>query len=443
MKPFDQFKQDYQGKKVLIMGLGLLGSSVGLTKVLAQIGCHLRITDIKSEAELAPSLKKLEGIKADYIFGEHHQADVDWAQIIVRGAAVPWEHSLLQYARDQNKPIVMDAQLFAHYAKECIIIGVTGTRGKTTTTHLIYELLKKVPRHRVLLGGNVKDVATTPLLKKITNPKKTIAVLELSSWQLQAFNAQGISPHHAVLTNVYPDHLNTYSSLKKYYQDKQAIYKHQTKNDYCYLNHHVKEFRFWVKDIKSQIIWYQKSDIQSYVTLNLPGEHNLQNAAAAKAVAISFKLSENTINSVLQSFKPLAHRLQTLRVLNDITFVNDTTSTTPIATIKALDSIKAPIVLIGGGSDKNLPLKKLANHINKKAHSVILLTGNGTNRLAPLLDQQKIIITTSSLKEAVRTAVDIAPKGSTILLSPGFTSFGLFKNEYDRGDQFINLVNDI
>lgn len=441
--PYNTLAADFKDRRVLIFGLGVLGSSVGVAQLLARFGCHLRITDLKSADLLQASLNKLKSVQATYVLGEHRAQDIDWAQIIVRGAAVPWHHPLLTRARSQGKPIVMDVQLFLYYAREVKTIGVTGTRGKTTTTHLIHNLCERFSNKTVLLGGNVQDIATLPLLEKISHPSATLAILELSSWQLQACAAHHLSPNLAVLTNLFPDHLNSYPSLKVYYQDKQAIFLDQTAKDSVFFNSMVPAFKTWAKKAKSQVHWYAASDLPASLKLTLIGQHNRQNAAAAYAVANFLHFPQSPVLDQIAAFKPLPHRLSQVRIFQGVTYINDTTATTPVATQTALTSLPRPPIIIVGGSDKSLPIKDLIVALNTHAKKIILLSGNGTDRLKPHLNQSLITLETTNLQTAVAQAAVQAQTGDTVLFSPAFTSFGLFANEYDRGDQFVKAVQQL
>jgi UDP-N-acetylmuramoylalanine--D-glutamate ligase len=440
MTLFDQFVTDFRGKKILILGLGLLGSSLGDAQLFAEIGCQLRITDLKQAENLKSSLDQLSGIKADYILGSHRTEDVDWADIVLRSAAVPWEHPVLIHARLQNKPVYMDASLFLEYARGVTSIGITGTRGKTTTTQLIFSAAKLTGK-TVLLGGNVKDTATLPQLKLCQNPEQTTMVMELSSWQLQSFFDLKLSPHIAVLTNLYPDHLNIYRFLTEYYRDKKAIFLNQKKGDLVFFNNHVEEFKQWAHEAPGKICFFDTLDLPKDFTWSLKGEHNLQNLAAALAVGRALGIRESDLLNLFRHFEPIPYRLEVIRNLNGVTFINDTTSTTPTALIAALNATTSPEILIMGGTDKNLPLDELAAKLNQnKALTIIMLTGSGTAKLLPLIDSQKIKLVTKSLEDAVNLAYSIAIPGQNILFSPGFTSFGLFNNEYHRGDEFSRLV---
>ncbi len=442
MSNFDQFVADFEGKKILIFGLGLLGSSLGDALLFHRLGCPLRITDLRDQLALQPSLDKLQGIKAEYILTRHRPEDIEWADIILRSAAIPWNHPLLDYARQLGKPIHMDVELFVRYGRGLKLIGVTGTRGKTTTTSLISNLLTRsgLPN---LQGGNLKDIATLPLLESIKSPENTYAVLELSSWQLQSFHQHHLSPQLAVVTNLYPDHLNVYPDLKTYYHDKQAIYLYQEKNDHVFFNTACNQFQDWSLKAPGQVHWYASADLPQSWHFNLLGNHNRENLAAAYAVARFLNLDPIVTQETLTNFKAIPHRLQFVRNLDQVTYINDTTATTPVATENALRSLDQPIVLILGGSDKKLPIESLAELVNQKVDQLILLKGNGTDRIKPLLSPNLIRLETDDLRAAIHQAKKLAQPGSVILFSPGFTSFGLFLNEYHRGESFIQIVNQL
>lgn len=437
MTPFQQFTLDFSQKKILIFGLGLQGRGVGDTQLFHSLGCPIRVTDLRLADILKPSIDQLPASDLTFIFGEHRRQDIEWADVIIRNASVPWDHPLLKLARKLGKPIHMDTQLFVQYAN-IPVIGITGTRGKTTTTHLIHQLLDTA--YPTIIGGNIAGIATLPLLTKITHPD-TIAVLELSSWQLQAFAAFNVSPSIAVVTNLYPDHLIG-TTMANYEKDKQAITLHQTTSDHVFLNQQQPPLKAWARKTVAQVHWYHTSQLPTSVHLKIPGQHNRENAAAAFAVATHFNLDQKSIITHLNQFTGVDYRLQTVGTYNGIRFVNDTTSTTPIATIKALEAIQQPI-LIFGGTDKQLPLEDVAQAVNQHTKSIVLLRGNGTEKIKPLLDQQKILGEHNTMKAAVNQAVTLAQAGDTVLLSPGFTSFELFKNEFDRGDQFNQAAANI
>jgi UDP-N-acetylmuramoylalanine--D-glutamate ligase len=443
MHPLTSIRQDFAGKKVLIFGLGMLGRGVGDAMFFAKLGCRVTVTDLKSEPQLQSSIDKLANFDIQYHLAGHREQDIYETDVIIRNASVPWEHPLLKKARVLGKPIFMDTQLFVSYAG-IETIGITGTRGKTTTTTLIYEVLNRLlPGRQVLIGGNVKNVATIQLLEVIDYNKNPLIVLELSSWQLEAFLEHGLAPHLALITNLYPDHLNRYSSLKAYYQAKKAIFTHQTTADHLFLNQEIQESADWASEAKSQVHWFSRHDVPPGITLKLNGGHNRSNAAAALAVSQLYKLNRKDVLNILANQKPLEFRLQPLENGFNRTIINDSTSTTPIATAKALASIGSKSYLIFGGEDKNLPIGDAVTAINEYTKKVFLIKGSGTAKSKSGIKPNLIGGEFSKLKQAIIASIQASKPGDTILFSPGFTSFGMWDNEYHRGDSFNQLIFEL
>ncbi len=440
MTPLEKAKQRFTGKRVLVMGLGLLGGAVGDVRFFSTIGASVRATDKKTATELEPSIAALKHFRCEFSLGGEKDEDIDWADCILRNPSIPQSHPLLERARQQGKPIMMRSTLFAELS-DVNVVGITGTRGKTTTTVMVYELLKQLTKKQILLAGNIAGISDLELLEQIHQPNDFIAVMELSSWQLQGFKDQKISPHIAVITNLLPDHLNAYPNLELYYQDKKAILDYQQPDDYAILNADQPEFKSWTTSIPSQVRWVSPKDLSPELTLQIPGEHNRINAALALEVCRVLELDISAAINILNQFQGVPFRLQKIATKNSISFINDTTATTPTACMAALASCVAPPILICGGADKRLPLESFAQTLNHQTKSMILLSGSGTELLKPLLDTSKIAAEVNSMQAAVSRAVQIAQPGDTILLSPGFASFGLFNNEFDRGEQFNQCVN--
>ena len=438
------YNLNYKGKNVLIFGLGILGRGLLDTIYFAKKGANVLVTDLKTKEQLKPALdklKKYENIK--YVLGKHQKEDFDWADLIIRNADVPQTSEFLKYAISKNKIVEMDESLFAKHCP-CAIIGITGTRGKTTTSTLISMLLAKTGR-KVYLAGNILNKATLPLLDKVK--QDDLVVLELSSWQLQGFGWNKISPHISIVTNIYPDHLNRYSNMAEYINDKKYIYKFQTKNDFLILNKENPETIKMAKEAKSKVIWFEKAQVPKKWKLKIFGEHNLENIAAAISVAKIFKIKNSDIKKIVESFKGVEHRLELLKNYNGVDYINDSTSTTPIAGQKALASIEKPIVLICGGATKKIDLVDFAKDISKKTKAVILLEGTATADLEKLIisfgGEKLIKGRFNDFEKAVNIAKSLASAGDCVLLSPGCASFGLFLNEYDRGEKFKKIVEKI
>lgn len=436
--------QPFSGKKITLMGLGLLGRGVGDAEFLAGCGAEVLVTDKKSEDELTESVTQLKKhSNVEFHLGGHRIEDFTSADMIVKAAGVPLESPEIAAARNSGVEVVMSTALFANYASAAgaIIVGVTGTRGKSTIAHMIYHSLIRANR-RTLLGGNVRGRSTLAMLPEIKSGD--IVVLELDSWQLQGFGEMKISPHISIFSNLMPDHMNYYAGdMEKYFADKANIFLFQKKDDTLIVGKNIVE-RVHAAHPPREAIMPPK--IPTEWTLQIIGEHNRENASFAAAALRALGLSESEIRSGMELFEPVEGRLQFLREIGGVKIYNDNNATTPEATIMALRALGSGTTLIVGGSEKNLPLEELVSEIKKNVSHVILLTHpnyKGSTRLAEILKSQNVPFEeTHDLLGALKAALEHTKMGS-ILFSPGFASFGMFKNEYERNDQFVALVQDL
>ena len=434
------FRDYFKNKKVTVVGLGLLGKRLGDIAYLAECGAEVLVTDLKTASELAPSIKKLEKYSnIQYSLGGHKLEDFENKDFILKGQGVPLDSPYIAHARERGIPIEMDESLFAKLVEkenlDIKIIGVTGTRGKTTTTMLIYEILKNSGA-RVHLGGNIKGTAALPLLRKVK--KGDVVVFELSSWQLQGFGEAKISPHIAVFTNFMPDHMNYYkNSLAAYLKDKSYIYKFQKKNDFLIIGPSLKGK---LRGIKSRLSTASPAGIPKSWKIKLKGKHNLENMALAAEAVRVLGIPERVIKEAVENFRAIEGRLEPVKTFRGAEIYNDTNSTTPEAAIAALNSFDKKVIMIMGGMDKGLSVKKLKEVLPKRTKKVILIPGSGSDKITG----SKIRLEKAAdLEEAVNLAIKSAEKGDIILFSPGFASFNSFKNEYDRGEKFMKLINKL
>lgn len=443
----------WPGKKILIMGLGLHGGGVAVARWFVRAGARVTVTDLKSARELASSLSELGFYrrKITFVLGRHRAGDFRNADLVIQNPGVPRESKYLDLARRAGVRLENEASLFVRLVGRERIIGVTGTRGKSTTAALVYEMVKrKYPR--AILAGNIR----IPMFDQLDRALKTSApiILELSSWHLEGMGEHGLSPYVAVVTNVLVDHLNRYKSMADYGRAKEQIWRHQTHQDIVVLNRDNPITRAMASHVSSRVIWFSvKKSSPLLASLRLQGEHNRANAWAAITAARALKVSLSAIRAALQKFSGLTGRLEVIGKHRGVTFINDTTATTPDATLAALSTIKGPIILIAGGSDKKLDYRALAQEIRQRCKSVVLLPGSATDKLVRAMLNVKTQMSNqisnpnvklvSSMVEAVRKVVRLSVRGDTILLSPGAASFGLFKHEFDRGDQFVRAVKDL
>lgn len=434
----------FAGKKITVMGLGLLGRGLGDTLFLARCGADVTVTDVKTAEELAPSVQQLEGLPVTLKLGGHDEADFIHADMVLRNADVPRSSRFLETARRNGVPIEMDESLFCkHFNGK--IVGITGTRGKTTTTTLIHRILS-AHRSRVFLAGNIMGCATLPLLEQ-AGPDDTV-VLELSSWQLQGFHDAGLSPAASVFTNVYPDHLNRYEGMDDYIEDKKAIFRYQRGDDFCLFNGDQQASVKLAEEAPAGKAFFRMTDVPSDWKVRLPGRHNLENVAAALGIARRLAVPAEVIRSEVESFRGIEHRLQWLGEKNGIQFINDSTSTTPVAGCAALASVDGErVLLIAGGADKRLDLSLFAKAAASRAARIALLEGTATSRLHEAIvqagGQDKIVGCFDDLRSAVERLYAEARSGDVVLLSPGCASFGMFRNEFHRGETFVEIVREI
>jgi len=441
----------FKDKKITLMGLGLLGRGVGDAIFLAECGADLLVTDMKTKVELAESVKKLSKYKnITFVLGEHRLEDFENRDLVIKAAGVSLDSLFIEHARFNNIPVMMDEALFVQTAEamdlDLTIIGVTGTRGKTTTSYMIYDILKKAKQY-VHLAGNVRGMATLPLLNTVK--KHDIIVLELSSWQLQGFGEIAASPHISVFTNFYDDHMNYYKGMRdRYYFDKSIIYRYQDSEDFLVIGDQVKDMvESDIHEISSTVITTRTSDIDRDWKVNIPGEHMLENVACALAVVRILDINDKDSKKALETFHGVEGRLQFVNNIRGIEIFNDNNATTPEATIFALESLgdimrdHKNVILIAGGADKKLALAKLTNAMEHFAKEIILLDGDGTQRLVKKLEKLGVPFkVVGSLAEAVEEAFTKGKEGDTILFSPAFASFNMYKNEYERNDEFLDLI---
>lgn len=430
----------FKGKKVLIMGLGLLGGGVGAARFFAKKGAIVTVTDLKTKDKLASSTEKLKDLPISYVLGKHKKEDFINADLIIRNPDVMPDSPFLQLARRHGVNIEMVESFFAKHCPSPII-GVTGTRGKSTTASLIFTMLKNAGRPTVL-AGNMPGIGTLDFLDRVT--PNTYVVLELSSFQLHGFGESKISPQIAVITNIYPEHLNHYKTLKDYIDDKKNIFCYQNREDFLILNKKSKYTKGFDKVAKSQVFLFDKNDIPQNWQLKLPGPHNRENVAAAAMVGKILNVPNTTIKETMETFNTLPYHLQEIRTIKNTIFINDGISTSPEATIAALQSFTKPVLLIVGGNDKLLDFKELGKLVDIKARAVFLMSGSATPKIKKAISSKTVIKGTfASLQDVVLAAYKYAKNGDIILFSPAATSFNWFNNVYHRSREFEKIVMNI
>ncbi|MCF7898765.1 MAG: hypothetical protein K9L31_02340, partial [Candidatus Pacebacteria bacterium] len=449
--------------KVTVMGLGLLGRGIVDTKFLAENGADIIVTDKKTKEQLMSSLESLKNnieepyVNIKYILGEHRLEDFENRDFILKAAGVPFDSEYIEHACSNKIPVYMSAALVCDIVMkelpDVVIIGVTGTRGKSTTTEMIAHVLRE-NGSRVHLGGNIRGVANLPLLDEIEDGD--FLVLELDSWQLQGFGDMKISPHIAVFTSFMDDHMNYYKNDKElYFNDKANIYRNQHAGDVLVASAQASS-EIIMRGERVAILVPE----QQHFDMKLIGEHNQVAGGLAYEVASQCGLDDESIRKSLATFSAVHGRLEDMGLFQKakttmgrdvgspdsksefrgVRVFNDNNATTGDATNIALESVnntfnKKPILIIGG-TDKGLPIDELEKCLQKKTKAVIYLSGTGTDRIS-LNKEYKY----DKLSDCISKAFELSEEGDIILFSPAFASFSkYFNNEYERGDEFVKEV---
>ncbi|HVX29004.1 MAG TPA: UDP-N-acetylmuramoyl-L-alanine--D-glutamate ligase [Nitrolancea sp.] len=453
------------GKRALVMGIGTRQGGLGVTRYLLAAGADVTVTDLRDAASLAETLRELDGLPVRFVLGEHRREDFEQADLVVRNPGVPHDSPWLRIAREAGASIEMEMTLFFR-ACPAPIIGITGTKGKTTTSTLCAAILSEM-RADTVLAGNMGRSALA-CLPQIT--PDTPVVIELSSWQLEGLGEHRLSPHIAVFTNLSPDHLNRYDSMDDYLAAKLNIARFQEASDWFVVN--KDDATVWgareagagsVVPVSlhddggdgallsgDRLTWRWDGEeklIAPKADLLLSGAHNVANALAASAAALLAGASVEQARAALRSTGGVPDRQELVAEIDGVTFINDTTATTPAAVIAALECFDdRPIILIAGGSDKGVPLGDLAERIGAAVEHVVLLDGAVTGELHQQLlaaGMTHVSGPFGSMDAAVDESLHYAEPGAVVLLSPGCASFGMFRDEFHRGQAFRDAVKRI
>lgn len=478
----DFSKSAVRGKKVLLMGLGILGGGVASARWLLDQGAVLTVTDMKSSDILAPSLAKLADIKdrITFVLEEHRESDFIENDIIVVNPDVPPSSPFIKIARDHGKKIENELTLFYAACPSRTTVAVTGTRGKTTTVHWTAYFLKGLNAD-ALISGNSPENPLLGTLKKIE--MQTPVVIEAPSFLLEiaGIAESNFAPHVAVITNIFQDHLNRHGTLENYAAIKGNIFRKQKATDFVILNYANEWTEYFVKEISNQTSapkalfffngelpadkegiyvrndeMHLRMDGKEILIMSIThfvaewGAHNLENLLAASLAAIMSGLPAAQIEGLSRSLPQVRYRQEKVFENDTVKIYNDTAATSPDATIAALvrfNSMNARenLILISGGTDRDLNFKEWAQAIKKymKPENLILLAGTATEKMKKELSEINfgVINEKETLEECLRDALSRAQiAGSVILFSPSAKSFGKFKNEFDRGEQFEACV---
>lgn len=444
---------EYQNKKVLVLGLAKSGFSAA--KLLHDLGALVTVNDGKPFEE-NPEAQDLLALGIKVVTGSHpiELLDEDFA-LMVKNPGIPYSQPLVKKAIEKGLPIITEVEL-AYQIAECPLIGITGTNGKTTTTTMIGEILNAgMTQGKALLAGNIGYPASTVAQNA---QKNDVMVTELSSFQLMGI--QTFHPEIAVITNIFSAHLDYHGSQAEYEKAKWHIQENMTAADYLVLNWDQKVLQDMAATTKAQIVPFSSTQIvpgayqkdgQLYFhdefimaadTLGVPGNHNVENALAAIAVAKLRNISNDNIKTTLQSFSGVPHRTQFVGTINERRFFNDSKATNILATEMALSGFDhEKLILLAGGLDRGNGFDELVPSLD--GLKAIIVFGQTKDKLAQAARDAKVPIIefSENAETAVVQAYALSAAGDTILLSPANASWDQYKNFEIRGERFITAVN--
>ena len=459
---------DITHKNILIVGLGISG--IAAARFAKQKGARVTVTDMAGEKELGVHADMAHKLGVIMELGKHDIETFERADLIVLSPGVPHTILPVQRAMAKGVPIVGEFELAARYIREPVI-AVSGTNGKTTTTTLLGTMLEN-SGVKVFVGGNIGN----PL---IDHADKTgtadVVVAEVSSFQLDTMDA--FRPRVGVLLNITDDHLDRYPDVKSYARSKGRLFENQQHSDIAVLNGsdpiissvtedlHARKLLFChqensrVKDRAAALISRGNPSTPASITIrmkghqkislylsgtNLPGRHNLENAAAASLAALAVGGTPQGVQSALNDFKGLPHRIEFIETIDHVRFFNDSKATNVDAVIRALETFEEPIVLIMGGRDKGGDFSKLLEPIRNHTKKLILM-GEAKHKLKTVLKDacREKVQTASTMEDAVISAYHGASPGDIVLLSPACSSFDMYNSYAERGEDFRRMVGNL
>ena len=460
MNNIDKFLKSINNKKIALCGLGV--SNFPIAEKLLQYGAQVTVCDKKSEEDLGEMAKKLKIKNASFKTGEDYLKNIK-ADIIFRSPGISFSLDEFNEYRKNNIIITSEMEIFFEYCP-AKIIGITGSDGKTTTSSIIYEMLKEEGK-KVFLGGNI-GAAMIPQLEKMD--EDSYVVIELSSFQLISMRK---SPEIAVVTNVAPNHLDIHKDYKEYIDAKINIFSHQnafnktvlnfdnditngfkemTRGKTTFFSRKSKEIPFGAY-VNDGIIYYtdgkKQTRIMSTDEINLPGEHNIENYLAS-ITALWNIVSVKTMQKVAKTFKGVEHRIEFIKELDGVKYYNDSIASSPTRTIAGLKAFNKKIILIAGGYDKKIPFDKLGIEINKYVKHLIL-TGPTSEKIIESVKKAENyteninILKAENLQHAAEKAQELAEPNDIVTLSPACASFDAFNNFAERGNAFKEIIKNL
>jgi len=456
----------YKGKKVLVVGCGTSGVSV--SKYLVKQGARVMITDTRQRTELSEPLKELGDLKVEFELGGHTERSFSGAEVIIVSPGVNIQnHQLLQMAKAKGTPITSEIEL-AVSELEQPLIAITGTNGKSTLTTMIGEMYK-ADNKKAFIGGNLG----TPLIEYINEGQPgQVAVAELSSYQLELTDK--MVPAVAIFTNIDQDHLDRYGTMENYIAAKKRLLKVCDRNSWVILNYDDPVLQGFAAENVGKLIWFtmknplkqggdfaekffgayfdaEQNAVIAKVTgkeeayplkdLKIFGDHNKQNIMAAICAARVMGVSQQAVQTCINTFKGLPHRLEFVRKKDGVFFFNDSKATNIQSVQASLGAFKrSAVIMIAGGKDKNMDFTPLVPFVQGRV-KLLILVGEAKEKINRALGDFTETYLVGTFEEAVLMSFQKSRNSDVILLSPGCSSQDMFRDFEERGDYFKKLVN--
>ncbi|MFH0948713.1 MAG: UDP-N-acetylmuramoyl-L-alanine--D-glutamate ligase [Elusimicrobiota bacterium] len=420
-------------KKVAILGAAKTG--ISCANYFSKKGANVLLSEVKQKNDHAFCGIKNLSDKVELEFGCHSD-EILSCDLIIPSPGVSGDAPILLSAKKKDIEILSDIEIFFLLAKYKMIIAITGTNGKTTTTSMVGEALKYAGCKTIVCGNIGAPVCD--FIEK--SDDKTYVVMEVSSYQLDY--TKNFAPHISVILNITPDHLHRHKTMENYADIKSKIFINQKKDDFCILNKDDELCLKLSQRCDSTIRFFSSKENKKILNLKIPGLHNIENALASIEMLTAAGLSEKTIAKSLSDFNGVEHRLEFVRVLNGVNYINDSKGTNVSSSEVAIKSFNQPIILILGGRDKGSTYTPLIPLIKKNVKKIIAI-GEAKEKIFTELKGATDIILLDNIEEAVIKANEFAVSGDIVMLSPACASFDHFENYEERGKFFKKIVNNL
>ncbi|MEN8127341.1 MAG: UDP-N-acetylmuramoyl-L-alanine--D-glutamate ligase [Planctomycetota bacterium] len=455
-------REFFQGKRVLVMGLGRFGGGLDSALFAVKAGARVLVTDLAKETDLKDTLCRLKGFDIEYCLGEHREDDFRQADILIVNPAVPPDNQYIETARQAGALVTSQIELFFQLCP-ARIIGITGANGKSTTTSLTAHLLRSgcgqedVDYSNIWLGGNIGHQPLLDIAEQIADDD--LVVLEISNFQLEQLARIQAAPDIALMTNLTANHLDRHGTFKTYCDVKEGIFRYQKLDaEHPAVSIFNAEdpitcswYQKYLNDQGRQCLTFSADDVpdEYAAVFRLPGRVNRSNFAAALAIVSCFNVNPERIKEAVQSFEGLPNRCCFVAEKNGVRWYDDSKATTPVSTIAALNGINETkrgqtpfIVLIAGGYDKQISFAELGTCIANRAKAAVLI-GQTASKIAEAIKPTPSDCTINfadSMEQAVQMSYELAVSGDAVLMSPACASYDMFKNYTERSEVFIRAV---